>query len=268
MPAPLNNRFRNALVTGASRGIGAAVAARLVAEGVETWGTSRDPARIASPLRAARLDLGDGPGAVAAAVAAIDSDAGGLDLIVHNAAQGVFGCFGSTELQAWSRQIGEIAVSGAAVLHAGLRAIESRGRGVLVGVTSLAVEFPIPFMSGYNAGKAAQAALLSSLILETAGSDIKVLDFRAGDHRTGFNDSMQKGDDPKTSAAWERNMELIRAAPAADRAADDLMKALRRGRRGIVRSGGLFQARIAPFLAHFAPRSLQLAAIRRYYRLS
>jgi len=35
-----------------------------------------------------------------------------------------------------------------------------------------------------------------------------------------------------------------------------------------VRSGGVFQARIAPFLARFAPRSLQLAAIRRYYRVS
>lgn len=267
MAAPLSQRFRTALVTGASSGLGRAFAERLVREGIRVWGTSRDPSRIGAPVRAVRLDLAEGPEAAAAAVAAVDADAGGLDLLVHGAGQGVFGDFGSTEFALWRRQFDELALGGAAVMHAGLRTMSGRGRGTLVSVTSLAAEFPIPFMAGYNAAKAAQSALAGSLMLETAGTGINVIDFRAGDFQTGFNDAMQRNDSPRTGTAWVRVHELMREAPVASFAAEDLVRALRRGRSATVRSGGFFQTRMAPYLARLAPRSWQLAMIRRYYRV-
>lgn len=265
MAAPLSQSFGNALVTGASRGLGRAMAERLVAEGMRVWGSSRDPARIAAPLRGVRLDLAEGPAAAAAVVAAVDADSGGLDLLVHGAGWGAFGEFAPTDFDLWRRQLDELALGSAAILHAGLRAMSGRGRGAIVCVTSLAAEFPIPFMAGYNAAKAAQSALAGSLMLETAGTGINVVDFRAGDFQTDFNDSMQRNDTPRTRAAWVRVQQLMREAPAPRRAADDLVRALRRGRSTTVRSGGIFQARMAPLLARFAPRSWQIAAIRRYY---
>jgi len=267
MAAPLSKRFGTALVTGASRGLGRAIAERLAAEGIRVWGTSRDPARIGAPLQGVRLDLADGPAAAAAVVAAVDEESGGLDLLVHGAGWGAFGEFGATGFEVWRQQIDELALGGAAILHTGLRAMSGRGRGTLVCVTSLAAEFPIPFMAGYNAAKAAQSALAGSLMLETAAAGISVIDFRAGDFQTGFNDAMQRNDTPRTGPAWSRVEDLMRAAPVPARAADDLVRALRRGRSATVRSGGLFQARVAPLLARFAPRSWQLATIRRYYRV-
>lgn len=267
MAAPLSQRFGTALVTGASRGLGRAFAERLAQDGIRVWGTSRDTARIGTPVRGVRLDLADGPDAAAAVVAAVAAESGGLDLIVHGAGWGAFGEYGATGLETWRRQIDELALGGAAVMHSGLRAMSARGRGTLVCVTSLAAEFPIPFMAGYNAAKAAQSALAGSLMLETAATGITVIDFRAGDFQTGFNDSMQRNDTPRTGAAWLRVQQLMRDAPAPERAAEDLVRALRRGRSATVRSGGFFQARLAPFLARFAPRSWQLAMIRSYYRV-
>ena len=66
-----------ALVTGASSGIGKAIASRLLIEGAEVWGTSRDPeaARLLPGIQSARLDI--------SCVKRIDADwhAQGLDTI-------------------------------------------------------------------------------------------------------------------------------------------------------------------------------------------
>ena len=60
--APLSVRYRTAFVTGASTGLGLAFADMLLAEGVEVWGTSRNPARLAARERflPGVLELGDG----------------------------------------------------------------------------------------------------------------------------------------------------------------------------------------------------------------
>ncbi len=268
MPIPLSTRYRNALVTGASSGLGRAFATALAREGITVWGTSRDPARVRAPVRGIRLDLAEGAAAAAAVFQKAETDSGGIGLLVHNAGSGVFGRFGSAEFDQWRRQFDELAMTGAAIVHAALRAMNGRRRGTIVCVTSMAAEFPIPFMPAYNAAKAAQSALAESLMLETAGSEINVIDFRAGDYRTGFNEAMTRIPDPETDAAWRRSEALMRAAPDPLRAAADLLRVLRRGRSGIVRSGGIFQARVAPLLARFAPRSWQLAMIRRYYGIS
>lgn len=268
MPDPLSNRFRTALVTGASSGLGEAFARMLAAEGVTVWGTSREPERLAPPVRGVRLDLAEGPSAAAEVVGHVAKESGGIDLLVHNAGAGVFGAFAETEMDLWRRQIEEFAVAGCAILHCAHAGMKKRGRGTLVCVTSLAAEFPIPFMHGYNAGKAAQAALAGSLMLETAGSPINVIDFRAGDYRTGFNNSMIRKLTPESDVAWRRIEALSQSAPEATHAAASLRRALRRGRSGVVRSGGFFQAHVAPLLARFAPLSWQSAAIRRYYGIS
>ena len=74
--------------------------------------------------------------------------------------------------------------------HAALRRMRERQRGCLVNISSLAVEFPLPFMSAYNVAKAGLSALTESLIVETRGTAINVIDFRPGDFRTDFNQAM------------------------------------------------------------------------------
>jgi hypothetical protein len=78
-----------ALVTGATRGIGAEIAARLADLDATVYAGARDPADVSDArLRAVELDVTD-PEAIAAAVARLDDETGRLDVLVNNA--GVYG---------------------------------------------------------------------------------------------------------------------------------------------------------------------------------
>jgi NAD(P)-dependent dehydrogenase (short-subunit alcohol dehydrogenase family) len=74
-----------ALVTGAARGLGTAIAAGLAARGFVVWHGVRDLAAAPDGVRAVALDVDD-PASIAAAVADIDAVHGRLDVLVNNAA--------------------------------------------------------------------------------------------------------------------------------------------------------------------------------------
>lgn len=74
-----------ALVTGAARGLGTAIAAGLTARGYVVWHGARDPAAVPAGARAVALDVDD-PASIAAAVDAIGAAHGRLDVLVNNAA--------------------------------------------------------------------------------------------------------------------------------------------------------------------------------------
>ena len=275
----LADRYRTALITGASAGLGRAMAEMLLAEGVRVWGTARDPARL--PVRAGftavALDL-DSETSVDAAFAAANAGAGGLDLVVNNAGYGVFGTFVDRDFAEWRRQLEAMLVRSLQLSHRALQAMRARNRGALVNVSSLAVEFPLRFMSGYNVVKSGLAAFSESLMIEVAGTDIIVIDFRPGDYRTGFNKMMQavseKDSAPglaravRQERAWSVLEANLQAAPLPARAAADLRRALLRHRSGTVRSGNFFQARLAPLLARLVPLHLRRAVTARYFGCS
>jgi uncharacterized protein len=272
----LGELYRTALVTGASAGLGRAFADLLLEEGVRVWGTGRDPARLPTQdgFAPVVLDL-DAPDSVSAAFRQAEEAAGGLDLVINCAGYGVFGPFAAREFADWQRQIDAMLVRTTQLAHLALQGMLARRRGALVTVTSLAVEFPLPFMSGYNVAKAGLSAFCESLMVEVAGSGVIILEFRPGDHRTGFNQSMEalsaqspvsSASAPRTDRVWERLEENLRSAPPPARAARDLRRALLRGRSGVVRSGSLVQAHLAPWLTRVAPAPIRRAVIGRYFR--
>lgn len=293
MPAKrLSDIYRTAFVTGASGGLGHAFVCMLLDEGLSVWGTARDTKRL-DRLSARRgftpvgMDLSEGAGSVAAFERASAATSGGVyDLVIQNAGYGVFGEFAGSDWRPWAEQLETMLVNTARISHAAMASWQGRGDSCLVHVTSLAVEFPIPFQSGYNAAKAGLAALSESLDLETRGTAVRVIDFRPGDYRTDFNRaqiSAKCASAPGLVAApvsgsgtasasitdrvWCRIEANLEAAPAPQRAASDLRRALLQRRRGRVRSGGFFQARIAPLLARFDPSDWRLRLIARYFDL-
>jgi uncharacterized protein len=269
----LNQRHGTAFVTGASTGLGRAFADMLLREGVRVWGTSRDPRRL-DDLSAGHpgaffpvtLDLADASGAVRAFRDASAAAGGGFDLVVNNAGYGVFGEFTALESSVWRAQVDGVLGTVLELSHAAMRSMRGRGRGCLVHVSSIAAEFPLPFMSGYNVAKAGLSALSESLMFETRGSGITVIDFRPGDYRTNFNQAMQK-DPPSapTRRALASLEAMLAAAPAPERAALDLRRALLRGRSAVVRSGSFFQARLAPLFVRFIPFSWVRRATALYF---
>ena len=247
MPRRICELHSTAFVTGAASGLGRAFAGMLASEGVRVWGTSRDPARIDRGVMVpVTLDLAD-PAACAASFQRAASEAGGaFDIVVNNAGYGVFGEFAARDFGEWRGQVEAMLVSTLALSHAAWTAMRSRNRGVLVNVSSLAAEFPLPFMAGYNVCKAGLSAFSESLIFESRGSAVTVIDLRPGDYRTAFNDNMKTAPgspspSPRIAAAWRALESSLASAPPPARAAADLRGAILRNRSGIVRSGSCFQ---------------------------
>jgi len=270
---PLRDTYRTALVTGAASGLGAAFVGMLLAEGLEVWGTSRWRERVPDRERfhGLELELGDAS-SIAAAWIAAERESGGIDLVVNNAGAGAFAPFADMGEAEWAQQIEVLLVGPAALARHALRAMRTRRRGCITNVTSLVADFPIPFMSAYDAAKAGLVALTATLALESTGTSVRVLDFRPGDFRTAFNDAVRRepgaaGLDAAPARVWSRLETLMRAAPEPARAARDLRAALARGRSGVVRSGSFFQARLAPFLQRFASQRLSTCVQRRYFDL-
>ncbi len=266
---------RTAFVTGASAGLGREFALMLISEGVRVWGTSRDPARLAElaaehpgAFHPVALDLSDPDGAVRALAVASAAAGGSFDLVVNNAGYGIFGEFAGVENSVWRSQLEGMLGTVLALSHAAYRSMRARNRGCLVHVSSIAAEFPLPYMSGYNVAKAGLSALSESLMFESRGSGIIIIDFRPGDYRTNFNQTMQKDSiSEATRRAWAALDASFNGAPEPALAARDLRAALLANRSGVVRSGSFFQATVAPALARLAPRSWVRWATARYYGL-
>ena len=162
---------------------------------------------------------------------------GAFDLVVNNAGYGVFGEFAESTPRPGGPGRRD-ALHHARLAHAAYRAMRARDRGCLVNVSSLAAEFPLPFMSGYNVAKAGLSALSESLLFETRGSAVNVIDFRPGDYRTAFNQAMHRPiRAPEAPRGLAGSGGELPAAPPPARAAADLRRALLRHRAGIVRSG-------------------------------
>lgn len=266
-----SRKFRTALVTGASTGLGLAFAEMLLAEGVSVWGTSRDPARLPSRpgLHPVRLELADGAAAEAAYRAAA-REAGGFDLVINNAGFGVFGGFASTEFSAWQAQLEAMLVNTARISHAALRDMQAAGRGTLVNISSLAAEFALPYQSAYNMAKSGLSALNESLMYEVRGTPVVIIDFRPGDYRTDFEGSVRRSSAPGTTAearAWAAFSRLMESGPPPAHAAQELRRALLRERSGTVRAGRFFQAVVAPFLARLASQGLRRRIQEKYFDL-
>jgi short-subunit dehydrogenase len=274
MPQRVSDLYRTAFVTGASTGLGQAFAEMLLAEGVQVHGTSRDTKRLeelsarhAGRFTPVALNLRDGAAAEKAFLAA-DQAAGGFDLVLNNAGYGVFGTFAATEFEVWRAQMEVMLINTARLSHAALRGMLARNRGALVNISSLAAEFPLPFQSAYNIVKAGLTALNESLMFETAGTGVVILDVRPGDYRTDFETSVLRpsGENtPRMQRSWDAFAAMMRTGPAPAHAADSLRRALLRQRSGTVRTGRFFQAVVAPFISRFGSLPLRRKIQAKYY---
>src|SRR6185369_5617465 len=148
--------------------------------------------------------------------------------------------FAATEFEHWGEQMEVMLVNTARLSHAALRAMLAKNHGALVNISSLAAEFPLPFQSAYNVAKAGLSALNESLMLETAGTGVIILDVRPGDYRTDFETSVRRPPGevtPRMTRAWKAFAAMMQSGPDPVHAAQALRGALLRRRSGTVRAG-------------------------------
>ena len=263
-------RGTRALVTGASKGIGKAIAEALVAQGAIVWGTSRNPENCdwSKGIKPLRLDLSS-LASIEAAWNSQSMESLEFDIVVNNAGSGAFGRFDEFDFDVWENQIGVLLTGPMRLSRLALPGLRKRN-GYLVNVSSLAVEFSIPFMSAYNAAKAGLSAFSESLVIESVGSELKVIDFQLGDFKTDFNYSVVKKISKNeigvcADAVWGRIKRRISVSPTPDAAADKLLRCIQWEKRGVIRAGTMFQVHLAPFFSRLVSRKFLRAINISYY---
>jgi len=265
----LSSAYRSALVTGASSGLGQAIANRLLKEGLQVHGTTRNPSQDNLDPKVNWLCFeGSDRQSVSDWIQENGELLTNLDLLVNNCGSGLFGDTASVDADREASLLQLLLGTPIALTKAVLPTMRARG-GAIVNVSSLASQFPLPYMSGYTSTKAGLSAYTQSLMLTETGRGMVLIDFQPGDFKTAFNKNMvRSGEAGGTEAiVWAKVETLLKEAPLPERGAEDLVSALKKGRHGIVRSGGFFQTCIAPLGIRFLPRKWLLGSIRRYYQL-
>jgi hypothetical protein len=149
-----------ALVTGANRGIGEAVAGRLAERGATVYAGTRDEDEVtATDRRPVRLDVTD-EAEVAAAVDRVEAEAGRLDVLVNNAAvYGPAGPWGELDPEAVTETVAVDLTGPALLCRAALPLLTDRPGGRIVNVSSGAGQFAGGLSTGHGPYAVSKAGL-------------------------------------------------------------------------------------------------------------
>lgn len=194
MSAPTNI----AIVTGASSGIGAALAELLAARGYHVFAVARRAdrlhelhvriARLGGECTALRADLAD-YAERERLIAALAPNADSVEVLVNNAGFGTHGFFDETDLD---RELELIEVNCAALVHLTKRILPwmlERERGYIMNLASVAAFQPGPVMALYYASKAFVLSFSEALSEECEGSGVFVSALCPGTVPTEFQAS-------------------------------------------------------------------------------
>ena len=166
---------KRVLVTGGTKGIGAAVARRLAEAGADVVVAARTPVDDPPVGRFARADLATPEGAEGLAEEALGL-LGGVDVLVDNAGSMSYAPEGALALtdEDWLRDLNANLLSAVRLDRVLLPAMIERGSGVIVHVASGEARLPQPASLAYAAAKAAEIAYSKGLAGEVARHGIRV----------------------------------------------------------------------------------------------
>jgi len=239
---------KSVLITGAARGIGAALARKAAARGARVALVGLEPellAAVADELGPEHLwveaDVTD-PDALAAAVARAVETFGGLDVVVANAGIAPLTTVATSSARALSRTIEVNLIGAMLTAHAALPAL-TRSRGHLLLISSAAAFTVLPGMSAYCAAKAGLERFGDALRLEVAHRGVTV----ASAHPTWIDTDLVRDTEAALPTFAETRSQLpgpLGAYTSVDECARALVENLEtRGRRVFVpRSVGVVSA--------------------------
>lgn len=187
-----------AVVTGGTRGIGRAIAERLVREGASVAICGRTKESVSRAVQ----ELETAGGAIFGQAAdvtrvedvrkffqAVDDRFGGLDVLVNNAGAGVFRKVGEMSPEDWHRNI-DLNLNGPFYCtREALPRFERRGGGFVVNISSLAGKNAFSGGAGYNASKFGLTGFSEALLLDHRNDNIRVSYIMPGSVATEFSGS-------------------------------------------------------------------------------
>lgn len=210
-----------ALVTGASRGIGAAIAAELASDGIDlvlVARTADDLTELADDLErrhsitvevlVADLLDADDLARVTDRVAASPR----VDLVVNNAGFGTAGPFAELDPDREEAQVRLNVSALLALSHQAARTFRERGTGAICNVASLSAFAPAPFAATYAASKVFVTTFTEALHEELRPAGVHVSVLCPGFTRTSFHDAAEMTTGGIPDLAWGSAEDVARAA--------------------------------------------------------
>ena len=204
------------LVTGASSGIGAAIARELARRGHDLVLVARDPGQLAHVADAtgARCELLPADLTDPAGCAAVEARLGaapGIDVCVNNAGVGSYGPFHTQPVDDEDRQVRLNVLAVVRLSHAAARAMAARGGGAILNVSSLASFQPIPDNATYAATKAFVTSFGQALHEELRPLGVRVTTLCPGYTRTDFHRRARVELDSVPAFLWQDADAVARA---------------------------------------------------------
>ena len=210
------------VVTGASEGIGLALARRFAKAGHDLLLVARSAAGLEAAAKAIRedykvqvsclaVDLSrpEGPAAVEAALAAANVYA---DILVNNAGFGLGGAFFEQDREDVLRMI-DLNIRGATdLMHRLLPGMRQRRRGGILNVASLGGYMPGPYQAAYYASKAYLISLSEAVAAEVWGEGVRICVLAPGPVATKFHERMGTETAFYRYVLWARSAEMVAAS--------------------------------------------------------
>ncbi|MFN3876499.1 MAG: SDR family oxidoreductase [Flavobacteriales bacterium] len=222
---------KRVLVTGATSGLGKAMAERLAAQGhaVAGAGRSASDGETVNGVAQLQMDVTD-EASVRRGVQEALRRLGGIDVLVNNAGVGIQGPAQDIDPEL-ARRVLDINVLGAHRLcRAVLPAMRAQGSGLIINVSSVAAHFGLPYRSFYSASKAALERYTEALAIEEERFGITVVSVQPGEFRTAIADSRLRPEaiSPEHRPGYERAMEVLSGSMHYSRDPDELARVVAR----------------------------------------
>ena len=260
-----------ALVTGASTGIGRAIAEQLARDGLRVFGTSRKPTGAAPDgVEMIPLDVCSDE-SVRSCVAGLLERTGRIDVLVNAAGYLLSGAVEETTIEEAKAQLETNFFGTFRVIKAVLPAMRSRRTGHIVNITSLAGVVPLPFWGLYAASKFAVEGLSETLRYELSPFGISVSAIEPGYIKTALyaveNKTSPIADYQRWHARFSKKMaEFDKKAPGPELVARAVSKAVR-ARKPALRYRVTREATLFTFMRSWFPASLFESGLRSGFHL-
>ena len=233
----MDPRGKVVVVTGASMGIGEALARAFVHEDCKVVLSSRDPAR----LEAARARVGAPDHTVAIACDVRNREEidrllsltlhnfGRVDIWINNAGHGLLDSVASMDMKACREMFDTNLFGAVECMQAVIPVMKRQGEGMIINVSSVAGHIPLPYSAAYCATKFAMNAMGKAARMELHASGVHVMTVCPGTIATSFQANAVKGKERKRIGGADRDPGI-----SAERVAAAVVNACRPEKREVI----------------------------------
>jgi short-subunit dehydrogenase len=199
-------------ITGASSGLGKAMASYLISKNYIVYGTSRNPEKVKDvdfPL--IKMDVND-EASIRDGVSELLSKTKRIDVLINNAGIGITGPMEEIPIAEMEKSFSTNFYGPLRVTKAVLPTMRAQKSGLIINITSIAGYMGLPYRGIYSATKAALEIAMEAMRMEVAPFNIKMTNVAPGDFATNITERRYHApvlDDSPYKHSYQMSLELM-----------------------------------------------------------